>query len=395
MNEPPTIIRSGQATVKIYSCKTRDSSVIYVLAWYVGRTRLRKGMKDQKAAFSEAKRIAKILGDGRDALTNVGLRDLEYYKGCEKKLNGVPLDRAVDFYLAQHNKTALSNITVAKLIEEFLAKHRVANRHRYTLNYHLNTFKKVFGDHVASTILAKDYDHYLDNSDWSLRTRHNHRASLIQISKYAQRKGYLPRGQATEAELSEEVRFPKTKKMIWTPQEMQKLLGAANYKTRPWIAIGAFSGIRPAEIERLTWEDFDWDNHVIRLESRVTKTQRDRLAVITPSLEAWLTPYRDLKGNVMHSVECFKPYLDLKHVCQKAGVPWKPNASRHSFASYYLIYTQDPGKTALASGHSVQMLLSVYMVVSVNGSTITQQMAKTWVEDIRPIPMASHSVISA
>lgn len=44
---------------------------------------------------------------------------------------------------------------------------------------------------------------------------------------------------------------------IFTPDEIAKLLAAATPDILPSVALGAFAGLRTAEVERLEWRDID------------------------------------------------------------------------------------------------------------------------------------------
>ena len=66
----------------------------------------------------------------------------------------------------------------------------------------------------------------------------------------------------------------------------------------PFWAIGAFAGLRRAEIERLTWSEVDFDADVIEVKASKSKTASRRLVTIQPNLREWLAPYRTRIGRV-------------------------------------------------------------------------------------------------
>jgi len=51
---------------------------------------------------------------------------------------------------------------------------------------------------------------------------------------------------------------------------------------------------------------------------------------------------------------------DRDATAKAAGVPWKPNALRHSFCSYRLAQTQDAAKVSLEAGNSPAMVFKHY-----------------------------------
>lgn len=115
---------------------------------------------------------------------------------------------------------------------------------------------------------------------------------------------------------------------IFTPQELAKLLEVAKPCMVPYLAMGAFAGIRSAELERLDWSDVKFDRNVIEIKAQKAKTRSRRLAPITENLRAWLQPHFRPKGPVAPFANMSKQLMWLS---EAAGVPWKHNALRHSW----------------------------------------------------------------
>jgi integrase len=141
----------------------------------------------------------------------------------------------------------------------------------------------------------------------------------------------------------------------------------------PIVAIGGFAGLRSKELERLDWAEVQLARGFVELKRSKTKTGQRRLVPILPNLARWLTPYAQESGRVwMYSNS------QLSHakgqLAQKAGVKWKHNALRHSFASYRLAQTQNANQVALETGHSVKVLFTNYREL------VTPDDAKRWFE---------------
>ncbi|MEO6739744.1 MAG: site-specific integrase [Chthoniobacteraceae bacterium] len=137
----------------------------------------------------------------------------------------------------------------------------------------------------------------------------------------------------------------------------------------PHIVIGAFSGIRSAEIERLDWCDILWDRGYIEIKAAKAKTKARRLVPLLPNLRAWLEPMRKDEGAVC---KCPNTSTRLNYIGEKAGFGWRQNALRHSFASYRLAAVQDAPKVALEMGNSPQMLFKHY------SELVTPDAATAW-----------------
>jgi integrase len=124
------------------------------------------------------------------------------------------------------------------------------------------------------------------------------------------------------------------------------------------LAIGAFAGLREAEIKRLAWPEIDLRRGFIEVKANKAKTARRRIIEIQPNLAEWLTPYSEMTGAVV-PVNARKK-LDL--VRKTAGLRrWPQNGLRHSYASYRLAATHDAPRVASDLGHtSPKMLYSTY-----------------------------------
>ena len=137
---------------------------------------------------------------------------------------------------------------------------------------------------------------------------------------------------------------------IFTPPETKKLLQTAlRYDPRlvPYLAIGLFAGVRPLEIERLTWADVL--EHYIEITAAKAKTRKRRLVSLSDNLKQWLALGGDLPLTNKRK--------RLARVVQIAGLNWKPDIMRHSFASYHLAMHTSADKTALELGHRDSKML--------------------------------------
>ena len=383
-------IQKGWAKVKIYQCPLRrgdNEYMTYIMSWYVGKKRMRRGTASLELAKREAKAIAEQLADGSASTTEITQKELQYYRQCENLLNGVPLDRAVKAYIEQNPKE-VKQVRIKDLVEEFLKRNEadpnLSKEQKRTIRHHLSRFADKMNRPV-SVIEPRDIDEYLDDPTYAPRTRHNHRSSIIVLFNYARRKGYLLEDKRHAAEKSEEIRFKRPEVEIYSPEQAEAMLQLAEHKLIPFLAIGLFSGVRTAELCRLNWEDIDWIGGNIRLDRNITKTNQSRLVPLLPNLTEWLAPYKGKKGNIMASMGTKEPTRFVSPWLAKSENPklpakWIDNGMRHSFASYYLAYTQDAARTALACGHSVSMLLGTYKTVTLNGGSITQEVAKRYFE---------------
>jgi hypothetical protein len=76
---------------------------------------------------------------------------------------------------------------------------------------------------------------------------------------------------------------------------------------------------------------------------------------IADNLAAWLAPYAAQRGKVWPGTH--DEFYDAQQTTgSAAGVAWKPNALRHSYASYRFAVTGDAGRVAGELGNSAAVV---------------------------------------
>jgi integrase len=141
-------------------------------------------------------------------------------------------------------------------------------------------------------------------------------------------------------------------------EQLTALIAAASPEYLPVLAIGAFAGLRPEEINKLQWEDLDFQERTIRVNASAAKTRKKRFAELSDNLRAWLESYAGRTGPVAPS-----NLQKLRRATMKAAniEKWPPDVLRHSFASAHYAFHRDPARTAVIMGHGDQnMLLTHY-----------------------------------
>src|SRR5205823_2935474 len=126
----------------------------------------------------------------------------------------------------------------------------------------------------------------------------------------------------------------------------------------PALTIGAFAGLRDAEIKRLDWDEIRLDRGLIEVTAAKSKSARRRFAPIQPNLAEWLRRYNAVKGRVVPIAVRGK----VERARRAAGLTkWPKNGLRHSYASYRLAAISDAPRVAHDLGHtSPQMLYNTY-----------------------------------
>jgi integrase len=387
-------IGTGPARVKIYTVNRKDGYPMYSLYWKEGGQRKTRHL----ACMDEARLIAQQttirLTNGWSANDEVTKRELELLRHCERKAQefGVSLTAAMDewasarkaageitlsdavrFYAA--NRIDLLAIrTIVQVADEFVESRRGSGVTEIYVRNCKSSLKR-FSDHVKGNITdvtVAEINRFLKGLEGlGPVSRNGIRRNLVTMFGFAKKHGYLHPDRKTAAEQSETFKEPETEIEIFTVEEMEKLLLAAHSRILPLIAIGAFAGIRSAEVCRLNWEDIKWDRGHIEIAGKKAKTAARRIVPLPDNLKAWLAPWREENGPI---ITISDPSGALSDTAVKAQIPggWRQNALRHSFISYRVAETGDVARTSLEGGNSPKMIFRHYREV------VTGEEAKAW-----------------
>ena len=278
-----------------------------------------------------------------------------------KLLDGASMIEATKFYL-RHHPRHLPSRTVSEVVEEMLVAKEadgVSVVHLTDLRWRLRRFATHFPGRIAM-VLGQELQNYLADIKGSGRSKNNVRKMLKNLFHFAQSRGYLPKG-LTEADDLVRAKEKPQPIAIYTPAEMAKLLQHAEEDIIPFLAIGAFAGLRSAEILRLDWSEVDLAGDHIEVKASKAKTASRRLVPISPNLKQWLAPHRQEDGKVV-TLSDVNLNLRLRTLVKSEAVniKWPHNGLRHSFISYRVAKVQNVAQVALEAGNSPQVIFSHY-----------------------------------
>jgi integrase len=270
---------------------------------------------------------------------------------------GVTLRDAARFYAA-HLKAITGSRKVSEVVADLLAARTadgMSRRYLGDLRWRLGRFALSFGKEMIAAISASRIDQWLRGLGVGAATRNTFRRRVAVLFNFARRRGYVTENPVADVERAKE---RETEIEILSVSQVARLLLSASSDMLPFWAIGAFAGLRRAEIERLTWSEIDFDAGVIEVKASKSKTASRRLVTIQPNLRAWLAPYRTRSGRVSPVNLQRKIFEDRERAGLRAG--WPQNALRHSFGSYYLAQFNDAAKLALEMGNSPATIFRHY-----------------------------------
>ncbi|MEP6668951.1 MAG: site-specific integrase [Chthoniobacter sp.] len=366
--------------MKIYSMHNRGRTLYTVTHYSAAGQRKRQNFADLAEAKAEAYRLAADLQNGDIQLLQLSNRDRSAYLHAlaEIKPTGRSLEiaatefasainvlgdhtsllEAVRFYVKHHPKS-LPRKTTREIVDEMIAAKKadgMSLRYLSDLESRLGRFARECPGQL-SDLTTKDLQAWLNGLGVGPRGRNNFRAQLVAVFNFAKTSGYLPKNQPTESDPLTKAKDVGSPIGIFAPDELTMLLEHADESLVPYLAIGAFAGLRTAELLRLNWPEIKLAQSYIEVTAGNAKTAQRRLVPIQPNLALWLQPYAKTSG----------PVFCLSTINQKAaafarrhGIVWPQNVLRHSFASYRLGQCKNAAEVALEMGNSARMVFQHY-----------------------------------
>jgi len=432
----PFEVKRGSVSVKIYRTPTNGCDS-YTLAYYQDGTRKRPTFPTFQAANDEAEVVATRLGNADADVLTLASADRAAYLRARQLLDGigahienvaaqyvqlkqllgdVPPLQAAEYYVKRH-PSRIAPIPVLEVVNEMLKLKRsdgLSEAYLRHLRYDLEKFAGAFHGNIG-TVAGPDIDKWLRGLGVSPRTRNNLRTSIQTLFAFAKSQKYLPKDH-DEIEGVTRAKDGAGEIEIFTPREMAEILMQADTRIIPFLALGSFAGIRHAEIQRLDWNDIQFDAGIIEIRAAKAKTASRRTLPILDNLRAWLLPHRKEAGpvcvylNMASEIESLVRAINgarravwaktngvgteqlqqaekqARQAMAKAkaehgrpkhrgavspgaetakieGWPafaWKHNALRHSFISYRVADIQNVAQVALEAGNSPQMIFKHY-----------------------------------
>lgn len=425
----PLTVRHGDVEAKIYRTPTTIRGVRYdtfTLCWQLNGIRHRRRFSDLGEARTEAERIAREKSQGALALAAISpanrvsleaslvelaraegtghatperLVELvrEYAAARAALPAGTTLLDAAKEFAARHPADQ-ARITVAEAVQRFLADREAAGCsvvHLRDLEVRLSQFARAFSMPISgvSAPLVQEWLYSItcrDGRPASPRSKKNLIRNVAALFNHCRRTKIVPPELALEIG---EIKAPKARPVpigVYSPDDIRKLLAAADQDLIPALAVGAFAGLRMAELARLDWRDIRLPERVLVVDADKAKTASRRVVPITDNLAAWLVPHVRASGPVAPCMDVtgrdgWSLTNRMLRTAARAGVAWKRNGLRHSCISYAVALRKDVPAVALESGNSPAMIFAHYRALA------TEAEGQAWFA-VRP-PQPAENVV--
>jgi integrase len=352
-------VKKPTIAVRPYRHSKRHKFIVDLRAFGKGRM----FFKTRAEADAECLRQKTLLErHSRDAI-GLSQREMSDFIDAKRKLApyGETISDAVKFRVDHLARVRRHGITVAQLASEVVeAKRRDGRSEVYLrdLRYRLTKFVEDFGQQPIAGITVDELDNWLRALPFSPQSRTNYRTVVGLLFSYADSRGIIERNPISR---TAKPKLINSSPEIFSVDELRALLQAANRvapDVLPMLAIGAFAGLREAEIQRLDWSEVDHVRGHIEVKAAKAKSARRRIVPTQPNLAAWLQPYSGMTGPVV-PVGARRKLARVRKAAKLAR--WAKNGLRHGYASYRLAATHDAPRVASELGHtSPQMLYSTY-----------------------------------
>jgi integrase len=276
---------------------------------------------------------------------------------------GRTLREAVDYFVDYLDATEKS-LPLGALVDEYKQTKRRLKKSERTIKdieHRLGLFERSFEverdeagsllspGRIVETITTTEIDDWLASLMLAPQSVNNYRGVVHAFFEYAVKRDYSSTNPVSKIDKVKVVDKPAE---IFTPAELTALLNAATDDVLPALVIGAFAGLRMAEIYRLDWSEVHVDRGFIEVTANKSKTARRRLVRIEPNLAQWLQPFAAYTGKVWRFSEAMWR-VRMEPVRKTSGITkWPQNGLRHSFGSYHLAKFGDAAKLALEMGHT-------------------------------------------
>jgi integrase len=385
----PEVVRIGSAQALIY--RTRERKIVgrrsrsyerFTVTYYrtdgVRQIRCRRSFSSLQDARFEAGRAATAIANGEADILKLTSADRATYLRAADALRplGIPLHVAIEEYVEarrhagagliaaakEHGRRhAIANVdkSIGETVKEILAakqQDEMSVRYLQSLRSHLSRFAEHFQMNI-NTVTSAQIEDWLRRTKRGPRTRNNIRLSIVTLFNFAKARGYLPKMIPTEADHVAKAKDRGGNIRVFRPEQLAQLFKAGDEEAKLYFAIGAFTGLRSAELIRLEWEDVNFVRGYIQVGKAKAKTATRRLVPIQPNLDMWLAPYRAKSGLIFVSEHAADRAIAQ---VKAAGIDWPNNVLRHSYATYRLAQCQDAARVALEMGNSPQMLFRNY-----------------------------------
>ena len=366
---------------------------------------LATNFKDEKEAL-DLQRITGVevrqtkITDEEEHVINDLINQLREDGGDEDTPGHVLLGRAVRHFLDSPTR-GMEVVTVAEGKDRYLARKgadKLSDKHARGVKNKLDNFCSLFGDRLLSSITADEVDEWVEDRQASDRTKETYYNAIHALFEWCRKKCFISNNVVgvMDKPVAPSYGEPQSLAVDQIPDLFRYAAVIDGGSMVPYLVLALFAGVRPEELTRAEWEDFDWDENTLRVRQR--KGQKLGVeylrAVEIPEVGIKWLEYcnaRELKGKIrpgngtklfnliracagwrigkgsLKSMDYFGFDELIADSDSKRRPEWPHNALRHTGITYRYKQIRSIGEVAEWSGNSERMIQKHYK--SVKGVT--------------------------
>jgi integrase len=259
--------------------------------------------------------------------------------------SGSTLVDAVRVYLASYKSGITSSPTIPDAIAEYLTARESSGCRKKTLESYAGLLRRLPREGKVNQMARAGLLLALDGL--LPRNRNNHIACWSGFFRWAMRRGYALSNPCAEID---HVRIDAKPITIYTPSEIERVMREAektgDSRLVSMLAISAFAGVRSSGLLRLGSDSVRLDEKIIMVGGAADKLRLGYCHECSENLLEWLRLYPFTPYHVTPSFWSNR----LQSVFRSAGIEPKPNALRHSAATYMMAKTHNASYVAAQLG---------------------------------------------
>ena len=288
--------------------------------------------------------------------TNLTAAQLQVAGEAFRRIGDRNLLDIVDYYLENYRPAVLES-TLKEAAARFMADKGKENKRERTignLKSRLDSFVGFFPEakRVSEVLPGQIKDFLYRDSARSPLTVRNDFLVVRPFFKWCVLEKYCAESPATHVG---KIKFDAPEPTVLPAAQIRSLMAAAAaYREGmcvPFFALATFCGIRPKELERITWENIDLDQKVVMITKKIAKTRSTRSVELSENALAWLRPFAADRQPIKITRRAFEA---VRRHAQLAD--WQSDVLRHTAISNHLAAHKDAAATALWAGNSVEII---------------------------------------
>jgi integrase len=310
-------------------------------------------------------------------------RLIEDVKGAMKWLDGAAdLTTAARWY-AENGPLKIERTTLAQAVARFLAEYKDGSKETHrTFSQELESYVDLPGN-AALLLLDLDEPRLTRWTNRKVnggkdapaeRTVDNRMTTWITFLNRCRDWNLIPDGRKHAGDLLRRPVVPEAGKAIFEVSQGKALLAAVREhdaetdrkgkQLEAYLLIGGWLGLRPSEIQRITWQSFNWKRrycHVTPAVAQKNSSERyipmdERLANRLHQLFVDSGKPAKAKCCAFRSREFLSVLARAKGICEE----WPTDVLRHSFCSYRIAVVKSLEQVATEADNSPAILKSNY-----------------------------------